>query len=87
MSFFEIVVEPRVRRRRVRKPTSAKQRATSFYRIWHGLRELNDEALHLGDEELAHFLEVTLLLVQDKIASETSGNAPAFDSVDTSVQN
>ena len=84
---FEIVVEPRVRRRRVRKPTSAKQRAAILYRMWHGLRELNDEAQHLGDEELAHFLEVTLLLVQDKIASETSGNAPVFDSVDTSVPN
>ena len=58
-----------------------------LYRMWHGLRELNDEARHLGDEELAHFLEVTLLLVQDKIASETSGNAPVFDSVDTSVPN
>jgi hypothetical protein len=87
MSLFEIVVEPRVRRRRARKPTSAKQRAASFYRIWHGLRELNDEARHLGDEELAHFLEVSLLLVEDKIASETSGNAPVFDSVDTSVPN
>ena len=87
MSLFEIVVEPRVRRRRVRKPTSAKQRAASFYRIWHGLRELNDEARHLGDEELAHFLEVSLLLVEDKIASETSGNAPVFNSVDTSMPN
>ena len=87
MSLFEIVVEPRVRRRRARKPTSAKQRAASFYRIWHGLRELNDEAQRLGDEELAHFLEVSLLLVEDKIASETSGNAPVFDSVDTSVPN
>ena len=87
MSLFEIVVEPRVRRRRVRRPISAKQRAATFYRIWHGLRELNEEARHLGDEELAHFLEVTLLLVQDKIASEDSGNAPVFDSVDTSVPN
>ena len=84
---FEIVVEPRVRRRRARRPTSARQRAATFYRIWHGLRELNDEARHLGDEELAHFLEVTLLLVQDKIAAETSGNAPVFDAVDTSVPN
>ena len=87
MSLFEIVVEPQVRRRRVRKPTSAKQRAATFYRIWHGLRELNDEAQHLGDEELVHFLEVALLLVEDKIASETSGNAPVFDSVDTSIPN
>ena len=87
MSLFEIVVEPRVRRRRARKPTSAKQRAASFYRIWHGLRELNEAARHLGDEELAHFLEVSLLLVEDKIASEDSGNAPVFDAVDTSVPN
>ena len=87
MSLFDIVVEPRVRRRRVRRPLSGKKRAASFYRIWHGLRDLHDEAQNLGDEELAHFLEVTRLLVEDKIASETSGNAPAFDAVDTSVPN
>ena len=87
MSLFEIVVEPQVRRRQVKRPLSGKKRAATFYRIWHGLRELNDEALHLGDEELAHFLEVSLLLVEDKIASETSGNAPVFDAVDTSVPN
>ena len=87
MNVFEIVVEPRVRRRCVRQPISARKRAASLYRIWHGLRELNDEARHLGDEELAHFLEVNLLLVEDKIASEHSGNAPLFDSLDTSVAN
>jgi hypothetical protein len=87
MRLFEIVVEPQARRRRIRRPLSGKKRAASFYRLWHGLRELNDEARHLGDEELAHFLEVTLLLVEDKIASEASGNATAFDSVDTSVPN
>lgn len=84
---FEIVVEPQVRRRRVRRPLSGKKRAASFYRIWHGLRELYDEALNLGDDETAHFLEVTRLLVEDKIAAEASGNATAFDGVDTSVPN
>jgi hypothetical protein len=87
MSVFEIVVEPQVRRRRVRRPLSGKKRAATFYRIWHGLSELHDEALNLGDDELAHFLDVSRLLVEDKIASESSGNAPAFDSVDTSVPN
>ncbi len=87
MDVFEIVVEPQVRRRRVLRPLSGKKRAAGFYRIWHGLRELHDEALNLGDDELAHFLEVSRLLVEDKIAAEDSGNASAFDGVDTSVPN
>jgi hypothetical protein len=87
MNLFEIVVEPKVRRRCMREPISSRKRAASLYRIWHGLRELNDEARGLGDEELAHFLEVSLLLVEDKIASENSGNAPVFDSLDTSRPN
>ena len=87
MSVFEIVVEPPVRRRRVRRPLSGKKRAASLFRIWHGLRELNEEAGRLGDDELVHFLEVALLLVEDKVASETSGIRADFDEVDTSRPN
>src|SRR5471032_1248967 len=63
MSLFEIVVEPQVRRRRVRRPLSGKKRAATLFRVWHGLRELNDEAERLGDGELVHFLEIARLLV------------------------
>ena len=87
MSLFEIVVEPQVRRRRVRRPLSGKKRAASLFRVWHGLRELNDEAEHLGDGELVHFLEIARLLVEDKVAAEASGIAASFDEVDTSRPN
>jgi hypothetical protein len=87
MSLFEIVVEPRVRRRKVRRPLSGKKRAATLFRIWHGLRELNEEAGRLGDEELVHFLEVALLLVEDKVASAGSGIAAGFEGVDTSRPN
>jgi hypothetical protein len=83
MSLFDIVVEPEVRRRRVRRPVSAKKRAAALFRIWHGLRELNELAEYLDDAELVHFLEVALLLVEDKVASERLG----FDGVDTSRPN
>jgi hypothetical protein len=87
MSLFEIVVEPRVRRRRVQRPLSGKKRAATLFRIWHGLRELNEEAGRLGDDELVHFLEVALLLVEDKVASASSGIAADFECVDTSRPN
>ncbi len=73
MSLFDIVVEPEVRRRRVRRPVSAKKRAAALFRIWHGLREQNELAEYLDDAELVHFLEVALLLVEDKVASERLG--------------
>ena len=87
MSLFEIVVEPQVRRRRVRRPLSGKKRAAVLFRVWHGLRELNDEAERLGDGELVHFLEIARLLVEDKVAAESSGIATGFDEVDTSRPN
>ena len=87
MSFFEIVVEPQVRRRRVRRPLSGKKRAATLFRMWHGLRELNDEAECLGDGELVHFLEIARLLVEEKVAAESSGIAADFGEVDTSRPN
>ncbi len=86
MSIFEIVVEPRVRRRRASQPLSGKKRAAALFRMWHGMRELIDEAERLGDGELVHFLEVARLLVEEKVASVTPGGA-AFDGVDTSLPN
>ena len=47
MGVFEIVVEPKVRRRRGRKPLSHKKRAAALFRIWHGVRELIEEAERL----------------------------------------
>lgn len=83
MSVFEIVVEPRVRRRRCRQPLSGKKRAAALFRVWHGVREMIGEAERLGDGELVHFLEVARLLVEEKVASLTTGTT-SFDSVDTS---
>ena len=86
MGVFEIVVEPKVRRRRSRRPLSPKKRAAALFRIWHGVRELIAEAERLGDSELVHFLAVAQLLVEEKATALTSGTA-AFDAVDTSLPN
>ena len=83
---FEIIVEPNVRRRRGRQPLSGKKRAAALFRVWHGVRDLIDEAERLGDSELVHFLAVAQLLVEERAATITSGVA-AFDNVDTSLPN
>jgi hypothetical protein len=86
MGVFEIVVEPNVRRRRNRRPLSGPRRAAALFRVWHGVRELVEEAERLGDSELVHFLAVAQLLVEEKVTQLTSGTA-AFDEVDTSLPN
>ena len=86
MGVFEIVVEPKVRRRRARVPLSPKKRAAALFRVWHGMRELIEEAERLGDSELVHFLEVARLLVEEKVTTLSSGGA-AFDETDTSLPN
>jgi hypothetical protein len=85
MGVFEIVVEPNVRRRRGRQALSEKKRAAALFRIWHGVRELIDEAERLGENELVHFLAVAQLLVEERAAAITAGGA--FDAVDTSLPN
>jgi hypothetical protein len=84
MSVFEIVVEPNVRRRRGRRPLSGKKRAAALFRVWHGVRELLEEAERLGDSELVHFLAVAQLLVEEKTA-ELETDVSAFKSLDSSL--
>jgi hypothetical protein len=50
-------------------------------RIWHGVRELIDEAERLGDGELVHFLAVAQTLIEEK-----AGGTELAD-VDTSLPN
>jgi hypothetical protein len=83
---FEIIVEPNVRRRRGRVPLSKKKRAAALFRVWHGVRELIEEAEGLGDNEMVHFLAVAQLLVEERVTVLSSG-VPAFDDVDTSLPN
>jgi hypothetical protein len=85
MSDFDIVVEPNVRRRRNRRLSGTKRAATLF-RIWHGVREMIDEAERLGDGELVHFLAVAQMLVEEKTTEMTAG-AAAFAEVDSSLPN
>jgi hypothetical protein len=86
MGVFQIVVEPKVRRRRGRTVQSERKRAASLFRIWHGVRELLDEAEQLGDSELVHFLAVAQMLIEEKTA-ELEADQPAFRSIDTSLPN
>ena len=62
------------------------QRAAALFRIWHGVRDMIDEAERLGDGELVHFLAVTQLLVEERATTLTSG-VTAFEHVDTSLPN
>ncbi len=82
----DIIVEPNVRRRRARQPLSGKKKAAALFRIWHGVRELVEQAERLGDSELVHFLAVTQLLVEERVTTLTSGFA-AFGQLDTSLPN
>lgn len=86
MGEFEIVVEPNARRRRCRHPLSGKKRAAALFRVWHGVRELVEEAERLGEGELVHFLSVAQLLVEEKAVALT-GSASAFEAADTSLPN
>jgi tRNA isopentenyl-2-thiomethyl-A-37 hydroxylase MiaE len=83
---FEIIVEPNIRRRRGRVPLSEKKRAAALFRVWHGVREMIEEAERLGDDELVHFLEVSQFLVEERVTMLTS-SVPAFALVDTSLPN
>lgn len=86
MGVFEVVVEPNVRRRRNRQPLSGSKRAAALFRVWHGVRELVDEAERLGDGELVHYLAVAQLLVEEKATASASG-AVVFDEADTGLPN
>ena len=81
---FEIVVEPQVRRRRGNGRCPARSSAAALFRVWHGVRELIEEAERLGDSELVHFLAVAQLLVEER-APLTTG--VPLDGVDTSLPN
>ena len=86
IELVEIVLEPNVRRRRGRQPLSGKKKAAALFRVWHGVRELIEQAEQLGDSELVHFLAVTQLLVEERATTLTSG-VTAFEQIDTSLPN
>lgn len=86
MGLIQIVVEPRVRRRRGRQSISGRKRAATLFRIWHGVRELLEEAEELGDSELVHFLAVAQMLIEEKTA-ELEAHQPAFRSIHSSLPN
>ena len=86
MGVFEIVVEPNARRRRNRQRLVGTKRAAALFRIWHGVRDMIEEAERLGDGELVHFLAVAQMLVEEK-ATEMTAGAAAFSEIDTSLPN
>jgi hypothetical protein len=82
----EIVVEPNVRRRRNRQSLAGTKRAAALFRMWHGVRDMVDEAERLGDGELVHFLAVAQLLIEERTSDMVPG-AEAFSGIDTSLPN
>lgn len=83
---FEIIVEPNIRRRRGKAPLSEKKRAAALFRVWHGVRDLIEEAEGLADSELVHFLAVAQLLVEERVTT-LNGGVSAFEGADTSLPN
>ena len=41
--------------------------------VWHGVRDMIDEAERLGDSELVHFLAVAQLLIEERATSADLG--------------
>jgi hypothetical protein len=70
----------------VAQPLSEKKRAAALFRLWHGVREMIEEAERLGDSELVHFLSVSQLLIEERVTALTSGIS-AFETIDTSLPN
>jgi hypothetical protein len=54
--------------------------------MWHGVRDIVDEAERLGDGELVHFLAVAQMLIEERTAELTPGGE-AFVGIDTSLPN
>jgi hypothetical protein len=86
MGVFEIAVESKVRRRRNRQALTGPKRAAALFRVWHGVRELLDEAERLGEGELVHYLAVAQCLVEEKATASSSGMV-VFDEGDSSLPN
>jgi len=82
MSVQEIVAERNVRRRRNRQPLEGTERTAALFRIWHGMREMLDQAERLGDGELVHFLAVAQMMIEEK-----TGGTVAYAEVDTGLPN
>lgn len=64
---------------------SDKKRAAALFRVWHGVRELIEEAERLGEGELTHFLAVAQMLVEEKATELTSGVGADFLGIDTGL--
>lgn len=87
MGVPEVVVEPtNGRRRRNRQSLAGTKRAAALFRMWHGVRDMVDEAERLGDGELLHFLAVAHMLIEERTA-ELAPGAEAFSGIETSLPN
>ncbi len=87
MGVPEVVVEPaNGRRRRNRQSPAGTKRAAALFRMWHGVRDMVDEAERLGDGELVHFLAVAQMLIEERTAELTPG-AAAFVGIEASLPN
>lgn len=82
-----VVVEPaNGRRRRNRQSMAGTKRAAALFRMWHGVRDMVEDAERLGDSELVHFLAVAQMLIEERTAELTPGGE-AFVGIDTSLPN
>jgi hypothetical protein len=83
-----VVVEPANGRRRRNNSQSplGTRRAAALFRMWHGVRDMVDEAERLGDGELVHFLAVAQMLIEERTA-EIGPGGEAFEGMETSLPN
>jgi len=84
----EVIVEPANgrRRRNNRQSPAGTRRAAALFRMWHGVRDMVDDAERLGDGELVHFLAVAQMLIEERTAELSPGGA-AFVGIESSLPN
>ena len=66
---------------------TSKQTASALYQLWHGIRDLKEEAESLPDEELLLLIGMLELLIEERAASLAGRKGKALARADTSRPN
>ena len=69
-------------RKSVKRGLSAKQKASSLYRLWHSIQDIKEDAEQMKDKELVLLVGMIELLVEERTASLTPRGA-ALAAADT----
>ena len=75
-----------VARKARRRGLSAKQRASSLYRLWHSIQDIKEDAQQMEDSELVLLVGMIELLVEERTAG-LSRRGAALAAADTTRPN